>query len=368
MSITHIARKLNQTLYPGHLFYSPDWLVLGVNNVCNLHCKMCDVGTGTTDTNFAQNLVGTRPLHMPMELMTTILQQAARHYPRVKIGYAFTEPLVYIHLEESLQLANRLGLYTSMTTNALTLPQKAAAICEAGLNELLVSLDGVQDMHNFIRGNKNSFQKAVEGIEKVFAQKQHPAVSVFCVITEWNISGLYDFLTYINRLPIKQVGFMHTSFVPQELADVHNALYGQIYPATQSNIAETQIQATDIDTLWKQIKLIRSGQWNFPVTFSPEIDSPERLRDYYQNPAVPFGTTCHDAFRNLMIKSNGDVIPAHGRCYTVDLGNLYEQSLPDIWNSSAAGRFRSTLQKAGGLLPACSRCCSAFQNPKSVVI
>jgi radical SAM protein with 4Fe4S-binding SPASM domain len=368
MKLTRIAKKLNQSLYPGHLFYPPEWLVLGVNNVCNLHCKMCDVGTGTTETNFAQNLVGARPLHMPMELITTILQQAARYYPRIKIGYAFTEPLVYTHLEESLRLAKSLDLYTSITTNALTLPQKAAAISDAGLNELLISLDGVQDTHNFIRGNKNSFQKAEEGIENVLAQKHHPSVSVFCVITEWNITGLYDFLSYFNRFPLKQVGFMHTSFVPQELADAHNRVYGNTYPATPSNISETHIQSTDIDMLWEQIKRIRSNQWNFPVTFSPEIDSPERLRDYYQHPEVPFGTTCNDAFRNLMIKSNGEVIPAHGRCYTTTLGNLYEQSLPHIWNSATAARFRATLQQAGGLLPACSRCCSAFQNPKSGVV
>ncbi len=61
-----------------------------------------------------------------------------------------------------------------------------------------------------------------------------------------------------------------------------------------------------------------------------------------------------------MIKSDGRVNPAHGRCYELTVGNISKESLPEIWNSSELARFRRTLNRAGGLLPACSRCCSAF--------
>ena len=61
-----------------------------------------------------------------------------------------------------------------------------------------------------------------------------------------------------------------------------------------------------------------------------------------------------------MIKSDGTAIPAHGRCYNLTVGNIYEENLTTIWNSPVLGAFRKDLMKAGGLLPACSRCCSAF--------
>src|SRR6478736_5322268 len=138
----NFIQRANIKLYPQRLFYGPEWLVLGVNNVCNLHCKMCDVGTGYTESNFAVNLVGTHPLNMPLELIHRIMDDAAQHFPKVKIGYAFTEPLAYPHLIDSLFYARDKKLSTAITTNALTLPRHADALCEAELSELFISLDG----------------------------------------------------------------------------------------------------------------------------------------------------------------------------------------------------------------------------------
>lgn len=135
-------KSINKKIAPNNYIFDPEWLVLGVNNVCNLHCKMCDVGTKTLDTNFATNLIGTHPINMPLELIKKVIDQAASYYPKVKLGYAFTEPLVYPSLIDSLQYANDKNLFTSITTNALTLKHKAEGLVRAGLDELYISLDG----------------------------------------------------------------------------------------------------------------------------------------------------------------------------------------------------------------------------------
>lgn len=130
--------------------------------------------------------------------------------------------------------------------------------------------------------------------------------------------------------------------------------------ATLSNTNEISPDKMDLNLLWKEIQNIRSITWNFPVTFSPELTDKEELQRFYLRPESKFGKICNDAFRNIMIKSDGTVIPAHGRCYNLTIGNLYKQNLKEIWNSKVAGEFRKDLIKAGGLFPACSRCCSAF--------
>lgn len=48
--------------------------------------------------------MGSKPLHMPIDLYKEIADQAAIYFPHVKLGYAFTEPLIYTHLEESLRM------------------------------------------------------------------------------------------------------------------------------------------------------------------------------------------------------------------------------------------------------------------------
>lgn len=359
-SITEQLRKANARLLPGHVFTAPDWLVLGVNNTCNLHCKMCDVGTRNNETVFAQNLVGTQPINMPIELFKRIADEAATHYPNVKLGYAFTEPLVYPHLLESLHYAREKKLRTYITTNALKLPQLATELCNAGLNSIFISLDGTEQTHNHIRGHKFSFQRAIEGIEKLLEQNNRPSISVFCTITEWNYQELKTFADYFKRYPLDMIGFMHTNFTGNDVAAAHNALWGDLYTATCSNIEESNTNNIDLAVLLEQITAIKQSNYPYAVTFSPELSTVAQLHTFYNEPAKLIGSVCNDAFRNIMIKSDGSVIPAHGRCYNHTVGNIYQQSLPQIWNSQQLSTFRKNLMKAGGLFPACARCCSAF--------
>ena len=132
---------------------------------------MCDVGIEYTASNFYQNLMGTSPLNMPIDLIKKIFDQTAKYFPKTKIGYAFTEPLIYPQLIESLYYAKSKKLFTSITTNALNLKQKAKDLCAAGLNDIYISLDGPEKIHNEIRGNNKSFQKAIEGIEELLIHK-----------------------------------------------------------------------------------------------------------------------------------------------------------------------------------------------------
>ena len=353
-------KSANIRLFPERLFYHPEWLVLGVNNLCNLHCKMCDVGVQYNQSNFYQNLMGSKPLNMPIALIRQIIDQAARYFPKVKLGYAFTEPLIYPHLMESLWYAEENGLYTAVTTNALNLKRFADGLLTAKVNDIFISLDGPEEVHNHIRGHKSSFQKAVEGMQYIFQQKDPPGISVYCCITEWNIGHLVAFAKYFKDMPLKELGFMHMNFTPQEIADQHNLVYHSDYPATASNMEEINISKMDLDKLYEEILEIKDLDFPFPVRFSPDIQSKEQLDIFYYHPEILIGKRCNDVFSNIMIKSNGDVIPAHGRCYNLTIGNLYEENLKDIWNSKVIAKFRKDLLKAGGLMPACSRCCSAF--------
>ena len=61
-----------------------------------------------------------------------------------------------------------------------------------------------------------------------------------------------------------------------------------------------------------------------------------------------------------MIDSDGEAIPVHGRCFRFPIGNIRKQSLASLWNHEQLVKLRRALQQAGGLLPACSRCCSGI--------
>ena len=98
----------------------------------------------------------------------------------------------------------------------------------------------------------------------------------------------------------------------------------------------------------------------FPISFSPEIATPDKLYEFYHQPEIKIGKMCNDVFTNIMVKSDGSVIPSHGRCYNLNLGNIHEETLDEILSSKVLKKFRVDLNNNGGLLPACSRCCSSF--------
>ncbi|MFY0651992.1 MAG: SPASM domain-containing protein [Cyclobacteriaceae bacterium] len=321
---------------------------------------MCDVGTHNFESNFAQNLVGTHPINMPLDLVKKVIDQTAQYFPKSQLAYAFTEPIIYPYLLESLNYANNIGLFTSITTNALTLRNLAKGIAKAELNELYVSLDGPQEIHNKIRGHKESFQRAIDGIKKLRFYGAETKITIICAITEWNIGHLKQFSDSFIELGIDEIAFMHTQYTDPKMANIHNAKWGNLYPATDSNLDEVNFDNMDLDILLEEIGHIKSSKYPYNIYFSPEISEANELRKYYYEPDTFIGNYCSAVFTSIMVKSDGSVIPAHGRCYNIDIGNIYKESLKDIWNSSVISTFRSRLMSEGGFFPACSRCCSAF--------
>lgn len=367
MSIRSLGARLktaNVLLYPRKLLFAPDWIVLGVNNACNLHCRMCDVGVKFEGSNFYRNLMGSDPLNMPIQLLRDVVDQAAAAWPQVSIGFAFTEPLAYPPIADAVEYASKKGLRTSVTTNGLTLARHARDLVDAGLTHLMVSLDGPPAIHNSIRGHKASFERAMDGIRAVLDRRSKtgagPGVSVFCTITPWNIGHLEAFLDCLMPIALNQVGLMHTAFVTEEAASHHNLDFGLTYPATASNMSELDLGAMNLDRLWDELTAIEAKAWPWPVSMSPRIPSREKLEVFYRQPLVFVGRRCNDTFSKMLVQSNGDVLPAAGRCFNVKIGNVSERSLPEIWNGDLLAGFRETLVGKGGLLPACSRCCAAY--------
>lgn len=353
-------KKLNRKLSPGHLFYPPEWIVLGVNNACNLHCKMCDVGLGNSDTVFGRNLTGTRPMNMPLEMVESIVDQLAEAWPTTRLGFAFTEPLIWPGLVDAVAYAEGQSIGTAVTTNGLTLDNLAEPLSDAGLSDLYLSLDGTAEVHDRIRGRQGAFGRAMHGVERMLGRNHRPQISIFCVITPWNINNLEPFLKEMANLPLHTVGFMHTNFTTQLVADAHNALWGKVYPATPSNVGPFDPEDMDLKRLQQAIIDLKACPAPFDISFSPELDTFDQLDQFYNHPDVLIGSSCSDIDRTLMVKSDGRVIPCHGRCYDLTVGNVAEQTLPEIWNAEKISDLRRALRSAGGLLPACSRCCSAF--------
>jgi len=335
----------------------PITIYWNVNSVCNLHCKMCDVGTFNEDTNFYKNLRIDRKLHeITLEKFCSIVDEVQGFSPVMAING--TEPLMYKPLGAAIAYARSKGLEVAVTTGAYNLPQRAEELAEAGLTRLNVSIDGPPELHNEIRGKKDVFERATKGIIQFneAAQKRgyRPEILVNCTVMNLNYTRLVDFYDSISTLPVDRINFVNMNFVTDQMAQNHNLKWGKKYPATINCLSEeVQPSLIDIEVLSSQMKAVQERGGD-RISFLPILNK-EQLQKFFHRPLEFMGhIPCMSSWFIAQVMADGVVIP-YTRCYHVPLGNVNEQTFMDIWNGEKAMAWRRDLRNQGRF-PACARC------------
>ncbi|MCC7495096.1 MAG: SPASM domain-containing protein [Fimbriimonadaceae bacterium] len=351
----------------------PQWLVLGINNYCNLHCRMRDVGLGDPQTVFWSQLIGRQPLMMDVALYERILDQAQEFDPPPGVALVYTEPLLHPAIGELVAAATARGLTTSLPANGLLLSRHAAALVAAGLQQLTLSVDGPPVIHNVVRGHPQSFERLAAGVEQLRAAQaargvEHPAVDVSYTITDANIGHLPEFLEAVRPWRPRTIYISHLLFITAAMAAAHNAVTPPELHVTRSNLGEQQPAEFDLTALWAELQAAQELAATWPagpaLHFTPAFTAPTQLATYYRDELTFLGQGgCRAPYRQLMVATDGRVLPAQGRCYDVTLGNVLEEPLTAIWNGPRARWLRQELRQAGGILPACTRCCGVVSQP-----
>ncbi len=120
---------------------------------CNLRCRHC-YSTSSPD--------GETVLTPSMlQGWLTLLRREGYNAVSVSGG----EPLMVADLPDLLTHAKSLGMITAVTTNGLLLNEKRVEMLQGRADVLAISLDGVPESHNQVRGQKNAF----EGMHKRLA-------------------------------------------------------------------------------------------------------------------------------------------------------------------------------------------------------
>jgi len=328
-----------------------------INSVCDLRCKMCDVGQREKGSTFYRNLrIDGRRHEIPLELFKRVIDEVSPHRPMIAI--TSTEPLLYRDLNEAIAHVRRRGMEMTITTGGYTLPDRAAGLAEAGLTRLNVSIDGPPAVHNDIRGRRDSFERSAEGIRRfkaaAAARNRTAEVLVNCTISNLNYGSLDRLIDAIDSLPVDRINFSYMCFVDEAMATAHNARWGQRYPATVNCLnAQTDPGRVEVDVLDQQLR--RLEQRRDPrIALLPRF-SRAALGRYFRDPTTFMGRQrCMVNWFIAEIIATGEVIP-YTRCYYVPFGNIHDRPFLDIWNGPAMRDWRRTLRRHRRF-PACTRC------------
>lgn len=338
----------------------PKTIYLNINNVCNLRCKMCDVGQKVETSSFYKNLKSSGQLTITE--WKKFIDDIESFQPVIHING--TEPLLYADLFEFIKYVRGKNLHCKITTNGVLLVRYAKQLIDADIQLINVSIDGPRKIHDIIRGVPGTFDNAYSGIKKVINIKKQinrnlPDIVVNFTVSNYNYEHLVDAITAFDGLDIKRFEFGALSFKTKKMVEEHNMVYGN-YPATMESLAGVSPKSIDTKKLMDQIKKIKNMYSPERVGFSPDLDLDE-LKIYYKNPEQFLDALkgrCTIPWFTSQINSNGDVIITD-RCLHTVLGNIKEKSFRTIWNDESYREFRKSLRKAKRY-PVCARCGGLF--------
>ena len=144
----------------------PPHIDIELSAKCQLECKMCPYGTG----GFDKSMQGM----MPERMAAVALAQGALYGAKtVKFNFR-GEPGLSTYLTNMVCYAKRLGYVETMINTNLTAFSKRRLkdLCKAGLDTMIVSVDGARKKTYEAIRKGGSFDTLVHNL--IFVQRQHP--------------------------------------------------------------------------------------------------------------------------------------------------------------------------------------------------
>jgi MoaA/NifB/PqqE/SkfB family radical SAM enzyme len=358
--------------------FAPKSICLILTESCNLKCLMCDIG----QKHERKQENGFSPLTDAIargeELMNlndwkALLDDIAAMNGHPLVLLTGTEPFLYPQILDLLDYGLSLNLNFHITTNGTLLSRFADRLVELSTKpdslRITLSIDGIGEVHDTIRGVKGTFNRVLEGLKalddkKVRLKKRWPEVTINYTISNHNYMHVRDFIAWFNQYDfhLQGITFSHLWFKDTSIVKKHNKYFGAQLPIQQENIAAVDVAEIDMVNVHEQIHAIQKEKkrFRFYIAENPPLTD-EEAKLYYAKPTEPvFYNKCLAPWRNVAINPRGEVIISP-LCFAGSLGNIKTDSFSRLWNGIAFRQLRRQLKKVG-IYPACTRCCMLFDS------
>lgn len=125
-----------------------------VTTNCNLNCNFCSVRANEHSK-----------INLPLNLIKNFIDEAV-DLGLKKFHITGGEPALRDDLEEIVQYVTKYDVDVRLITNGTLLNKdRLLKLQDAGLNSIMVSIDGLERNHNAMRGNNNAWQKAISCVK-----------------------------------------------------------------------------------------------------------------------------------------------------------------------------------------------------------
>lgn len=189
----NITEKVKQDLVREHPLTQLFW---ECTLRCNLSCRHC--GSDCRQTSSIKD--------MPKEDFARVLDSIATTTDPHKVMVNITggEPLCRPDLEECGRMIYEKGFPWGMVTNGLAFTaERYKRLLQCGLRAMTISLDGIGETHDWMRGRKGSFERAAAAI-KMVVDSGEIAFDVVTCVNRRNFNQLGAIKDFLTGLGLKQ--------------------------------------------------------------------------------------------------------------------------------------------------------------------
>ena len=328
----------------------PSVITLAVTDYCNLDCKMCPFQHSEIEKN-----------HLDFELIRKLIDQIYPFKPYISLC-GRGEPFLHPKFFEIISYIKSKGLWCAVDTNGTLIEKNADQLLSSKIDLVNVSIDGVGEIHDQIRGVPGAFQKAIDGIRALKAKspKFRPIIRINCVITGYSFNHLEEVYQLAKDLGIDILNLSHSMYVRTEKMLHAQDKLSQNLPQAREKISwdtvDVDAESIDYEKLAKTIDRLKRKDEGVIVTVIPNLTDSEKLQRYYSFKGFVVKREAKCAWKHTNIYPNGDVELCDG---LYPMGNLKDSDFLEIWNNENFREFRKKLKKMKRF-PICAACCRYY--------
>lgn len=309
MSVTDISlrKRLGLELFRQHKknaaeIHKLSYLMWECTLRCNLACKHC--GSDCHKDMRQKDM----PLADFLKVIDTITPHINPHETIIVITGG--EPLMRDDLEICGKELYKREYPWGMVTNGLFLTEKRlSSLLNAGLRSITISLDGLEEAHNRMRGNKNSFQLAYNAI-KLLTKTQDIVYDVVSCITAYTFAQLNELKKLLIDTGVKSWRIF--TVFPIGRAEQHRNL---------------QLPPLQFKQLFDFIKETRKeGLINLSYGCEGFLGSYEtNVRDHFY--------FCHAGINIASVLVDGSISACPNLRSNFTQGNIYQDNFWEVWTN-----------------------------------
>lgn len=284
----------------------PDWADIRVTESCNSRCTTCYAWKNKPEG----------------ELTTEEIKEALHQLKEVGIRnvvFIGGEPLLRKDIGALVKESSLLGFENRIiVTNGLLLKDKAEELLRNGITHITVSIDGVGETDDKIRGVPNSFARAVEGIRTVQRLKKDMDLDVaVTIITTILLNQNVEEIPKLVELSRSLDAYWLFNLLDPNLDIFKGIPFSTLLEQNKEKIDET------IDYLEKTCK-------QYPQLISSCDHMLEFARSYLKG-ENRYDFHCVHGYKMVYLGSHGEVYLG---CYALDpIGNIRKNKLREIVGS-----------------------------------